>query len=192
MAKRYNQRKRRGFAGDDEIAVDDTITTSSGITLKLQPVAPALLQKIEQSIPTPERPYYEAKTIFGTIEHYPHDSSTVETEEEKHMWREYSVEKYRREVELTQKGNRALLSKGVIIPKEVEEKQFLVWQEEQEWIGIEVPNKPLDRRYHFLTTEILKTPNDIITTVEKIMRLVGMDEETLQAAEDSFRSQMAT
>lgn len=178
------------MGGDEDIKIDDTYTASGGIKLKLLPVAPALLQKLEATVEMPSRPYYEAETAFGTIEKYYHDPTTLETEDELHAWKVYVVGKRVAEEELTQKANKAVLSKGVVIPEEVIEKQFPIWEEEQKWLGIDVPSHPLDRKYHFLTTEIIKSPNDIVNVLERIMRLIGMTEEDLQAAEDQFRDSM--
>lgn len=191
MSKNNRKSTKFRFAGDEDIALNDTYTTQTGMVLKLEPVAPTLLQMVEQSIPVPERPAYDAETAFGEIQHYYHDETTLETEEEKHKWKSYINARHNRNAELTSKANRILLSKGVVISEEIA-KRFPEWEEEHTWLGIPVPTEERDRRYHFLMTEIIKSPNDIIGILENIMQLMGMDQETLRAAENSFRSTMAT
>jgi len=173
----------------------ETYTTNDGVTLETIAVSPFLLEKVRQSVFDRLRndgilidcPTYEVKTAAGNIEIHEHNERTAAdpatAEKEKELWVKYQAGLKRASTEASEKVTEALLLRGVKfdIPKDNG------WKEEQEFLGIPIPEKAHELKLHYLTTELITSPADIIRLIAVVARHTGVSEEALAAAEASFR-----
>ena len=120
-----------------------------------------------------------------------HVDGDFSTDEEKAVWTEYTDEHASVNAEFSAKLNdarlRLLVLRGVTL---IDAKPEEEWIQEHEWLGMVVPENPLDRRLHYFRTEVLGTPMDVFAITKGIYRAGGMDAEVLDRFEDSFRDQM--
>lgn len=173
-------------------------TTEDGVTLPTQSVSPFLLEKVRQAVYDRLRnegilidcPTYEVKTAAGNVEIHEHNEKTIAdpstSEEDKDLWKKYQVGLKQAATEASEKVTEALLLRGVPfdLPKDNG------WKEEQEFLGIEIPKKSHELKLHYLTTELVKSPADIIGLITAVTRHTGVSEEALAAAEASFRDSL--
>jgi hypothetical protein len=61
------------------------------------------------------------------------------------------------------------------------------WLEEMEFMGIEVPESKLKRRFFYLDHEIMSNPRDMAAIFDGVMRISGVPKEALADAMNSFR-----
>lgn len=81
--------------------------------------------------------------------------------------------------------------RGIVVDEE--EVQNGDWIQFQEWLGAEIPEPGLDRWYHYMTTEVLKTPEDFLQVIQKLSLIsyAGLvSEEVIESAIDSFRDRL--
>lgn len=173
----------------------ETYTTNDGVSLETMAVSPFLLEKVRQSVFDRLRddgilidcPTYEVKTAAGNVEIHEHNEKTIAdqatSEEEKGLWEKYQAGLKQASTEASEKVTEALLLRGVKfdLPKDNG------WKEEQEFLGILIPEKSHELKLHYLTTELVKSPADIIGLIAAVTRHTGVSEEALAAAEASFR-----
>ena len=164
--------------------------SSTGAIINVTGVSPLLLQKIQASFekktPKPVIPTYEAESAGGDIEVLPHNETTVSTEEEKEQWEKYKKEKEQWDRELNEKVLRALILKGVVMDVD----DSAEWVQEQEFLGIDIPDDKNERKIHYFETEVVGSASDVFALVTEIMKLSGLDEEAIADAESLFRSEL--
>lgn len=160
-------------------AVSDTL-----VNLAKEAVRNEFLAKGEPIDP----PTYKVTTAGGGVSEEPHDETTLSTDEERAAWTAYIEANKRLEIAVNQRTMKVwLMGLKVELPEDKK------WIETQEWLGITVPENPIDRRYHYVTTEILKSPDDLFTTLNAIMKesYRGMVKpEDLDAAIETFRDKL--
>lgn len=157
--------------------------TKAGVELTLVPIPPMLLEKVRGSVKYPPIPQYETKTAAGNIEKFNHDESTLQTDADKAAWAEYTAAKREADRLLNERVMRALFLKGIALDMPADDE----WIKEQEFMGIEIPTDPQERKLHYIQTEILASSEDMVGIMSDIMRLTGVEEAVVQSAEDSFR-----
>lgn len=67
------------------------------------------------------------------------------------------------------------------------------WEEMQKALGVEIPTDPEERWFHYLTTEVLVTPDDLLRAIELVTKASyagAVDEDAISAAMDNFRGQL--
>jgi hypothetical protein len=173
----------------------ETYTTIDGVTLETVAVSPFLLEKVRQSVYDRLRndgilidcPTYEVKTAAGNVEIHEHNEKTIADQatpdEDRELWEKYQAGLKLSTTEAIEKVTEALLLRGVKfdLPKDDG------WKEEQEFLGVTIPEKMHELKLHYLTTELVKSAADIIELVSTVTRHTGVSEEALAAAEASFR-----
>lgn len=161
-------------------------TTERGIEIAICPI-PLLLDEVRkaQEAKIPPHPTYEAKTAAGEIEIHPHNETTLETDEEWTMWREYQEAKSKAADSMNDAIWRAVKLKAI----RVEVPGDNGWIEDQKALGLTVPEEPRERRLHYIQTEVIGGVRDIIR-ITAIANGADLDEGALAAAEDSFRRAM--
>lgn len=163
----------------------NTFVTSRGVRVEFVGIA-TLLDKLSQTYArkTPQPPTYQVQTATGAVETHAHDDSTLETDADKAAWAEYVKQRDAAQQQYNLDFMRLILLKGIT----VEMPQDSAWVEEHALMGLTVPEKPLERKLHWLETEVVGNVNDATKIVAGVMLASGMDEEAIRAAEDSFRS----
>lgn len=129
-------------------------------------------------------PTYTIETAAGSTETHPLDEAAAKTDEEKEKLAAHQDALARLQSAQVQKKMRLLL-------------RGIVWEEKPEWeeehktvLEIDVPPDGEERWFHFLTTEVLKTPADFVNAIEVMTALTyqgGINPDELHAVMNSFR-----
>ena len=157
-------------------------TSSTGRTVKLQAVSPFLIDQVKASVAMPEPPTYTVTTATGGTETWPHDETTLATDDDKKAWAAYKLAVKNAQAIQNDRVARLILSRGVQvdIPNDG-------WREFQTELGVKVPESPIDLKVHFITTEVIGTPEDLGEIVAQVMGMSTMNERAVGVARDSFR-----
>jgi hypothetical protein len=175
--------------------MDNTVTTTHGLTLTVYPVPRADLERIaaqvrkqfEQRGEILEPPTYTVETPIGT-EIYPHDEISIAdaSEEEKEKWQRYQDAQRRMMAEIWLRNMRLAIIRGLRLkPDDVPQE----WLEEQRLLELEVPDDPMERLLTYVRSALLPTELDVQRVIAKALSLsmLGMvGEEEVAAMEASF------
>ena len=139
-------------------------------------------------------PTYIVKTAFGgevMEETNPHTETTLEvtaadcmidadddeekaaklaetrTAENKKLWALHKAALQRMETEQNERRAKSILLGGIQFELPADD----AWEKMQEFMGAEIPTDPIEKRYHYLTTEIVKTPADLLNVMQRITML---------------------
>lgn len=156
--------------------------TARGVEVNFVGIA-TLLDKLNGQFRLPDPPSYEVKLATGGTERHVHDETTVQTDEEKKALADYQSECTRITNEHALKLTRLVVLRGMTFDYPASDD----WVKEQEFLGIQVPADPMERRLHYVETEVLGTKEDVEAVMLGVMRASGVNEEMVLAMEDSFR-----
>jgi uncharacterized membrane-anchored protein YhcB (DUF1043 family) len=185
-----------------------TFTTVGGLVLEYEPVSPLAVEYSERGTRKKYKeagepvapPTYETELAGGGTQTFEHDEkSVVGIPEAEALWTKHVEALQRLNAEITDNRNQMLLaSVHVELPEDV------AWMRRQKRRNIELPEKPDDEtdldlmdeyqeklRIHYLTTELLKTVEDLYGMVDRIMTASlrgAVSEEQIEAASASFRN----
>ena len=160
-----------------------TFTTSRGIGLTLKPIPHMLIDRVQNAHKPPQPPTYEIKTATGATEVHAHDETTLETDADRAAWQAYMNARD----EATKDANRAFMRLVFLRGVECELPNDDTWIREQVMLGIDVPTDPLEKRLHYLETEVIATVADADAIVRGVLEASGVPQEALAQAEDTFR-----
>lgn len=147
------------------------------------------LQKIVESVKEKyklDRPTYTANLAGGGKQVYAYDDASIEDsatpQADKDKWLEYKTQEALMQAEANEKTSAYLFYDGIDCEVDTE------WVEKQEWLGLELPKSKFDLKVRYITTELLKTPEDIRGAILEIMKLSvkGVDQSAVKAAEGTF------
>lgn len=168
--------------------------TKSGHVLTFRAIAPTLIAKVQQSIKDPPTPTYEEEIMLGKNDdgtpkvgkiQKEHTEESIETDEERKAWEWYQEEKEKVDGLRREKIMQLFYLRGLDV-----ELPDNGWEEDQVFLGIEVPEEPRAKRLHFLETEALASPEDIMEVITSIMALSGVEQEAIDEAKGLFRSSL--
>lgn len=156
-------------------------TTERGVTVSVVPI-PLFLDKIRKAHPDPPPPTYEVELAGGAVQRFPHDETTLKTDEDRAAFAAWKAAKEANDRLLNDLIQRAVFEKAIhfIMPEDD------AWVRDQESYGIVVPTDAVQRRIHYLETEVIGGPLDIVK-LTALANGVELGEEALRAAEDSFQ-----
>jgi hypothetical protein len=160
----------------------EVYTTSDGREVQIARVDPMFIQRVINSVKMPKRPSYEIKTLSGRTETHLMDAeSAKETPGGEDIWEQYSTELAQATNEQNSRLMNALFYMGTKcdVPDDG-------WESKWSFLGIDVPEKPDERRAFYLTSEL--PTEDTIGLMSAILRLTGVPEESLREAQDAFRN----
>lgn len=166
----------------------DIYTTQEGLIITIVPAKPNLIQKATRSVKVPRRPTYEVKTFGGKIEHYPMDAeAAMETEGGLARWQDYVEQRDDAMAEQNERSVMAIFLSGTRIDDEDTRNAIISdeWEMTYEFLGIDVPEKFELRKAFYLANEL--DADDLTGLINAIMRTMGVDEATINEAEESFR-----
>jgi uncharacterized protein YrzB (UPF0473 family) len=158
--------------------------TSDGREVPLRAVGKRYVQMVMDKYEVPAVPTYEAKTVAGEVEIHPHvvkyDSegnlvgTTLQTEEEWQMWREYQAARSKAISGRMENAIRFLMCQCIAEdPPPVEEWQvdFAAW-------GLEPPDTSDAQEYKifWIENELLPDPDDLARLVSRLYVLGGIIE----------------
>ena len=177
-----------------------TFTASSGITCQVRPVPETLAELAKKKVEKDFRergeaidpPTYTIKTASGKEIPEPHDESTLQTDEDRALWRAHQAALERLAAAQTEAESKVWLMRGLVFELPEDD----TWMDEQEEIGVEVPRDAGkgELKWHYLTTEVLLTVDDMMQAVQAITSCsyAGIvTEEAIGAAMDSFRNRIS-
>jgi len=175
-----------------------TILTTDGREVEVLPVAQVAIEKTRLAVlrEFEERgaqlaiPTYFVKTVAGETQEFPHDEKTIKDApaDDVAKWEAYHKTQAELERATNERTTKFMLYRGVKIDQAEMQKAL----QEQTFFGILAPESPIEKALHYIQTEVLKTPADIMTAVQGIMMLSmsGVSEDTIRAVEESFRRAM--
>jgi len=168
-------------------------TTTVGKTIRLKGLPSMLVEKIQASIKIPDPPTYTATTVGGDEETHFHNETTLDVEGDPEQtaknhkaWEEYITLKHEVDAKLSEKMMRLMLVKGTEVEMPTDDE----WIEEQAFIGADIsqiPSDPIGRKYYYIVTEVIGSPEDLTVMMQKIMQISGVAPEAVAQAEESFR-----
>lgn len=175
------------------------VVTTNGDELRISPVSSQVLEMISTAVEKEFRadnepidvPTYEAETVGGGSETLEHDEDSARTDEEKEEWAAHIDAIARMENEMNERRTRYCFTAGLQMTLPEDDS----WMAHQKSYGVEIPeDDPTELFFHYLYTEILRTPNDIISVSTEIMRLTydGVDPAIIEATEKSFRDKLSS
>lgn len=154
-------------------------------------------------------PTYDVQLAGGTVEKYPHDEKTLEVKPDPNAadpvaaaaeaerqtaanqaaWAAHKEAVKRLEAALSAASTRAMLEMGINMELPADES----WIVRQHRAHVEIPEDPDERRYHWLTSEVLVSFDDLMTAIQVITELTykgALKEEDIAAAMATFRGQL--
>lgn len=168
-------------------------TTTTGQTVELMPLPPLQIQMVQQAAsreadekfgPVPPKPTYTLTTADGAEETHEHDETTVAADPEaKKLWDEWQRLGQTHEAFTNEKVMRFFLLRGV----KVDLPEGGEWEQMQKYFGLSVPEDPIERKLHYIQTELLGSLDDITGMMTSIMELSGVAPEVVEAAKETFR-----
>lgn len=161
----------------------EKFTTSRGVEVEFLSIA-TLLDAITASHPPPQPPVYEVQTATGAVEKHEHNVTTLETDADKAAWAQYLEAGRAQQRKLQAAITKVVLLRGMKAPPMPEGDG---WVKEHEFLGMSVPDDPLERRLHWIETEVLAGQADVEAVMLGVMRASGTPEELLRQMEATFR-----
>lgn len=156
----------------------------AGLEIGLKNLAPDFytkMQKVYGVVKIPKPPKYEARTASGRVEeHYMDALAAEQTPGGEAKWLAYQQDLQEARAAQNERVTTAMFYYAVDFEIPQDE-----WELEHQFLGLNVPFDPQQKRAHFLSVEL--DPIDLSGLMAKIMRKVGINEELVQEAEDSFR-----
>ena len=173
----------------------ETYVTTYGRELEVVPISLILMQKMNIALRKQyedrgvvlEPPQYCTELPGGAQQCYPHDKDTIieesTSQEDKDTWDSYESGLAEFNSEL---GDHVL---GAIVmdqPIEYEDG----WEKKLEWLGLEIPEDELDRKLLYVSTRVLRSPDDIQGYMMRVMEISAgsAGSDAVEAARAMFRS----
>lgn len=163
--------------------------TSRGITVQFCGIA-TLIDKLGASFKAPDEPFYEVD-LPGTLdpatgkprtEKHLLDATSADTPEEKARLAEYEKAKATQGSKYSAALQKLLFLRGVVFPEPSAE-----WIAQQEYVGIVVPADPMERRVHYVQTEVIGNLNDIEQIMIGVMEASSVPTQALVGMQATFR-----
>lgn len=158
--------------------------TSTGISVKCKGIPQLLLDKIQASVEKPEPPKYKITAAGGDEIWEPHTPDTLETEEDKKLYANYLSQLSAAETIINERMFKAVAMKGV----EVELPEDTSWIDMQRFLGVIIPDDPLELKFLYVQTEVIGNTDDMMEITQLVMQETGVSEEALVEARKSFPS----
>lgn len=159
-------------------------TTSKGYEIEFFGIA-TLMDRYNASRKIPQPPMYDTPTATGIVEHHPHTPQTLTTDAERQAYAEYEAAVAKEEIEHRLKSLKLVLLKGIRVVNAPDNED---WVNEQKAFGIAVPDDPLERKFHWIYTEVIGNLDDLAKISDGVQKASGVSEEEInQTLENSFR-----
>lgn len=163
-------------------------TNKGGLTFELKPFPPlqaplaeqAARKRAAEQFGEPVKPRYQ---VEETGEWFDHDETTLTTDEHRAEWDKYQATIKKTNEYVGDQMMRFFLFYGVNVNPDHDQE----WETRQRHFGIEIPADPIDRKIHYIQTELVFSGSDIQEISTYLMTLAGVKEEMIEAATNSFR-----
>lgn len=160
-----------------------TFCSARGIQLVLRPVSQFKLDSLRASAEEIPVPTY-LMDVLGEKRPHPMDEEIARNQGRLDEWNEYLKAKGALEREKAKRITDLILYDGVDVDVPDMDSE---WQKTSDRFGILVPTDPIERKLHYIKTEVLVGQEDIVNLVSQIFSVSQVDEEVIQKIQDSFR-----
>jgi hypothetical protein len=178
--------------------MDHFIVNARGQRVNLQAISPFQLNRIALAVEAEFRargepltcPTYTTDLPGGEHQTFPHNASTLTTDEERAAYAAYQDATTRLTNESWTRRQRYLILHGVV--PDVSEPP-VAWLEEQTWLGIPLASDPRERLLDYIYAELLIEPSGVQAAINRIIELAyapSVPAEDVAAAEAVFRRKM--
>jgi len=131
-------------------------------------------------------PTYTVTTASGAVETYPHDATTLQTDEDKAAWAQHQAAMHRLDQDIGMGIMRYELLRGLICEEPTAE-----WRKECAFLKVAMPEDEYEARLLYMQMVVLPTGADLKRAMAAIMAVSATgNEEAVRTAEDLFRSAM--
>jgi len=162
-----------------------TFTSEAGLEIEIKAVDPIFVQSVLRSVRMPPKPTYTTHTSSGREETFEMDEKAAEqTEGGKELWKSYQTALNEATQEQADRSMRAVFFEGTVSQAVADPS----WERKMRIIGIQ-PSFDKDERWvDYLLMSL--SMDDVISLANAIMAVTGVDEELIEAAEESFRGSL--
>lgn len=173
-----------------------TVELSDGTVVEVTAVSDTLIGMAQEAVRrrfveagepiTP--PTYTVEHPGGATSQEPHDETTLETDADRAAWAAHKDALARLATAQSEAQMKVWFS-GLVFEMPADD----TWIERQRWMGVDVPEGALEQRYHYVITELVKTPEDMFRVLEAITAVSyegAITEDDLSSAIRSFRNQL--
>lgn len=164
---------------DSEKEADNTLTLSNGVKVRVKPLPDLLMRKLYSKFDPPEPPEVEVESGGKTWTEPNYNDPNYEN-----AMRKYTMNLADGIANLILLKGFDIISKPDHIPDYEDDD---TWVEELEAVGLDVPEKPLERKLAWMEYRIVATNNDLDAIQEASQRLSGISEEDVEEAQERFR-----
>lgn len=159
--------------------------TDDGREIRLRKADAFFIQSVQRSVTMPKKPTYETKTAGGRVEVRPMDKLAAEqTEGGLELWRQYEQDYAEATTTLMERSTRAVLLDGTVRP----DGEFITdkWRARMRAVNVPLAEDEDELWLQYLIFSL--TGEEILRISGKIMRLLGVAEEVIAEAEETFHS----
>lgn len=157
--------------------------SSGGIEIRLQAIDPLFVQTVARSVKIPDVPTYDTKTYTGRIETHAFDAKAAEqTPGGMEIWNRYQTELAESTSEQNDRVLQAVFLDGTVRPDNWTDAK---WFKRMKIIGVDLPEDEDELWVLYLRTSL--SQEDVVSLSSSIIRLAGVPEEMIEAAEEIFR-----
>lgn len=164
---------------DAEKDADNTLTLSNGVVVRVKPLPDLLMRKLYSKFDPPEPPEVEVNSGGKTWTEPNYDDPNYEN-----AMRKYTMTIADGIANLILLRGFEIVSKPDSIPDYEDDD---TWEAELAAIGVDIPEKPLERKLTWTEYRIVETNNDLNAIQEASQRLSGISEEDVEEAQERFR-----
>jgi hypothetical protein len=179
MSKHKNELKVYDFSTEKRSA--EYITTG-GMHVILHGIPPLLIPDIVSSVVFPTVPTYTVVTASGDTQTFPHDETTITTDEDKVAWSKYKEQLDVANSEMSTKMIMAILEDGV----EIDDDILIKWKKRQKRMGLLIPEDEDDCIIACKRNLIVSSADDIKHIMDIVMNLTGVSEEVVESTKKAF------
>ena len=165
-------------------------TTERGITIDVTPI-PMFLDELQRNYPDPPEPTYTETQAGGATREIALTEADMALaqvenpewyEQYRGIWESYQKTANERSAKVNDAVWRAICLRAIRLDLPADNE----WVEDQESLGMTVPTIPRDRKVHYIRTEVVGGPRDMIR-ITALAAGVNIDEEAMAGVEASFR-----
>lgn len=163
--------------------------SSRNVVAWFKPLPPFMRELIGQQMEKEEfdrgsPPTYKVEAFGGEEETHIHDESTIKDDPiAEAEWSEYEDAKIAWEVEYNQRLYNVCMLRCMDV-EGIDDEQ---WIKEQEHLGFEIPEDPVERKIHYIKTEYTGNNEDYLSVLQIPFELALAQSEVQLAAEQLFR-----
>jgi hypothetical protein len=167
--------------------------TSRGYEVTFCGIATAM-DELLRSRPIIKPPTYRVE-IPGTLdpatgkprfEEFAHDSTTLETPEQKADYARYLADVEKERISFNERALKLNLLRGI----KVDMPDLEQWRSERKCLGLPLPTDPNEEKFIWIYTEVIGTVDDLRNIQEGVANASGVSEEKIAATAELFRYKM--